>query len=230
VCNNRDPFVFYVVASVFFFGVITFVTVCTEVVTTQERSHAGNHIVVAVVIVQVDLLLGCGFMVNDSVEMLTPSGNSTCTSYYKCKNCGQTVKNEWEIIPVETSIARLVKIIIHLDTSVTCSVRQTPIRSSHMLGRYCLYRRLDPCILNTLYVLHIAGCRVRMIDSINVLPSALSELPKMFGLEELKKGYFPHLFNRKENQSVVLNHLPDVHYYHPDAMKQSCKHSSAVHR
>jgi hypothetical protein len=27
-----------------------------------------------------------------------------------------------------------------------------------------------------------------MVDSINVLPSALSELPKMFGLEELKKG------------------------------------------
>jgi hypothetical protein len=41
----------------------------------------------------------------------------------------------------------------------------------------------------------------------------------MLGLEELKKGYFPHLFNRKENQSVVLNHLPDVHYYNPDAMK-----------
>jgi hypothetical protein len=41
----------------------------------------------------------------------------------------------------------------------------------------------------------------------------------MLGLEELKKRYFPHLFNRKENQSVVLNYLPDVHYYHPDAMK-----------
>jgi hypothetical protein len=27
------------------------------------------------------------------------------------------------------------------------------------------------------------------------------------------------LLNRKENQSVVLNHLPDVHYYNPDAMK-----------
>ena len=58
-----------------------------------------------------------------------------------------------------------------------------------------------------------------MIDSINFLPSALSELPKMLGLEELKKRYFPHLFNSKENQSVVLNHLPDVHYYNPDAMK-----------
>jgi hypothetical protein len=55
----------YVVASVFFFCAITFVTVCTEVVTTQERSHAGNHIVVVVVIVQVDLLPGCGSMVND---------------------------------------------------------------------------------------------------------------------------------------------------------------------
>ena len=67
--------------------------------------------------------------------------------------------------------------------------------------------------------IEVPGCRVRMIDSINCLPSALSELPKMFGLEELKKGYFPHLFNRKENQSVELNHLPDVRYYNPDAMK-----------
>jgi hypothetical protein len=58
-----------------------------------------------------------------------------------------------------------------------------------------------------------------MIDFINFLPSALSELHKMLGLEELKKGYFPHLFNRKENQSVILNHLPDVHYYLLDAMK-----------
>jgi hypothetical protein len=60
-----------VVVSVFFFGVITFVTVCTEVDAIQERSHAGNHIVVVVMIVQVDLLLGCGSMVNDSVEMLS---------------------------------------------------------------------------------------------------------------------------------------------------------------
>ena len=68
---NLSTIMAYVVASVFFFGVITFVTVCTEVVTTQERSHAGNHIVVVVMIVQVDLLLGCGSMVNDSVEMLS---------------------------------------------------------------------------------------------------------------------------------------------------------------
>lgn len=48
------------------------------------------------------------------------------------------------------------------------------------------------------------------------------------GIEDVKTfqrflvGYqvhFLHLFNRKENQTVLLNHLPDVHYYNPDAMK-----------
>jgi hypothetical protein len=55
---NLPAIMTHVVASVFFFGVITFVTGCTEVDATQERSHAGNHIVVVVMIVQVHLLLG----------------------------------------------------------------------------------------------------------------------------------------------------------------------------
>ena len=88
--------------------------------------------------------------------------------------------------------------------------------------RYLYQNGVKPTIIangaKNMYI-EVPGCRIRMIDSINFLPSALSELPKMFGLEELKRGYFPHLFNRKENQSVVLNHLPDVHYYNPDAMK-----------
>ena len=68
---NLPAIMAYVVASVFFFGVITFVTVCTEVVTTQERSQTGNHIVVVVTVVQVDLLLCCGSMANDSIEMIS---------------------------------------------------------------------------------------------------------------------------------------------------------------
>jgi uncharacterized membrane protein len=68
---NLSTIMAYAVASVFFFGVITFVAVCTEVVTTQERSHAGNHIVVIVMVVQVNLLIGCGSMVNNSVEILS---------------------------------------------------------------------------------------------------------------------------------------------------------------
>ena len=39
---------------------------------------------------------------------------------------------------------------------------------------------------------------IRMLDSLNFLPMALSQLPKSFGLEELKKGYFTHLYNAPE--------------------------------
>jgi hypothetical protein len=34
-----------------------------------------------------------------------------------------------------------------------------------MLGRYCRYRRLDPCILNTLYVPHIDQVNVRKLHT-----------------------------------------------------------------
>ncbi|XP_052806406.1 uncharacterized protein LOC128235642 [Mya arenaria] len=67
--------------------------------------------------------------------------------------------------------------------------------------------------------LTVDSCKLKMIDSINFLPMALAKLPSMFGIEELKKGYFPHLFNRKEYQNVVMNHLPDIQYYNPDGMK-----------
>lgn len=48
---------------------------------------------------------------------------------------------------------------------------------------------------------------------------ALSKLPTMFGIKELQKGYFPHLYNREENTTVVLDHLPDAKFYNSEAMK-----------
>ena len=53
--------------------------------------------------------------------------------------------------------------------------------------------------------IEVPSYRSRMIDFINFLPSALSELHKMLGLEALKKGYFLHLFTRKRtNQSYSI--------------------------
>lgn len=49
--------------------------------------------------------------------------------------------------------------------------------------------------------LHVErGLNIRVLDSLNFLPMKLAELPKAFGLEEMKKGYFPHFFNTKKNQ------------------------------
>lgn len=61
------------------------------------------------------------------------------------------------------------------------------------------------------------GLGLRVIDSLNFLPMALSKLPACFGLAELKKGYFPHLFNIRENQAYV-GALPGPHFYSPDTM------------
>ena len=44
---------------------------------------------------------------------------------------------------------------------------------------------------------------IRFIDSINFIPMALAKFPKTFGQDELFKGYFPHMFNKDENQNYV---------------------------
>ena len=67
----------------------------------------------------------------------------------------------------------------------------------------------------TIEILHL---KIKFLDSMNFIPMALSKMPKAFGIPEVTKGYFPHLYNRKENQNVFMDHLPDVTYYNPDGM------------
>lgn len=63
------------------------------------------------------------------------------------------------------------------------------------------------------------GDEIHRLTQLFFLPMALSKLPCAFGIQELAKGYFPHLYNTPENQQVMLNHLPDASYYNPDGMK-----------
>lgn len=60
------------------------------------------------------------------------------------------------------------------------------------------------------------GLDIRVIDSLNFLPMPLSKLPACFGLSELK-GFFPHIFNTRENQSYVGPH-PEEKYYSAETM------------
>ena len=53
---------------------------------------------------------------------------------------------------------------------------------------------------------------LRFIDSLNFLQMPLKAFPKMFGLMELKKGYFPHYFNKPCNWEYVGNVPSKVHY------------------
>ena len=63
---------------------------------------------------------------------------------------------------------------------------------------------------------------IKFIDSLNFIPMSLSQFPKTFGKTELCKGYFPHLFNKEENQNYI-GPIPDVSEYSPNTMKPEAR-------
>lgn len=52
----------------------------------------------------------------------------------------------------------------------------------------------------------------RYIDSISFIPMALSKMPAALNLTTTEKGYFPHHFNRLENENYI-GPYPDKKYY-----------------
>ena len=59
--------------------------------------------------------------------------------------------------------------------------------------------------------------KIKFIDSLSFIPMRLADFPKTFGIDELAKGYFPHLFNKKENETYV-GPIPPSPYYNPNGM------------
>ena len=62
----------------------------------------------------------------------------------------------------------------------------------------------------------------KFIDSLNFIPMSLAKFPKTFGKTELCKGYFPHLFNKEENQDYV-GPIPHQKEYAPTTMKPEAR-------
>ena len=58
---------------------------------------------------------------------------------------------------------------------------------------------------------------IRFIDSLSFLTMPLSDFPKTFGIDELKKGFFPHWFNTAKNRNYV-GPMPDISMFHPERM------------
>ena len=71
-------------------------------------------------------------------------------------------------------------------------------------------------------VLSFTSGPLKFIDSLSFLPMPLASFPATFNLTELKKGFFPHLFNTPENQQYV-GRIPDLEFYDPDSMMSSKK-------
>lgn len=71
-------------------------------------------------------------------------------------------------------------------------------------------------------VLSFTSGTIKFIDSLCFLPMPLSAFSATFNLTELKKGFFPHLFNIPAHQNYV-GRIPDLEFYDPDSMMSSKK-------
>ena len=71
-------------------------------------------------------------------------------------------------------------------------------------------------------LLEVKRDRIRFIDSLSFFQMPLSAFPKTFGLTELRKGYFPHQFNRPDHQTYV-GPIPALDYYMPETMSPKAK-------
>ena len=91
----------------------------------------------------------------------------------------------------------------------------------HFILKWAIDQGIRPyCIYNgaKIMFMEIPKLSIRFIDSLNFLQMPLKSFPKTFGMSELKKGYFPHYFNKECNKDYVGN-IPSKKHYGYNQMK-----------
>ena len=93
---------------------------------------------------------------------------------------------------------------------------------SHFVLKWLIDQGIKPyCIYNDgakIMFMEIPKLSIRFIDSLNFLQMPLKAFPKTFGMSELKKGYFPHYFNKECNKGYV-GPIPSKKHYGLNQMK-----------
>ena len=87
---------------------------------------------------------------------------------------------------------------------------------------YDMNLKVSKVLMTGQKILYFECDRLKFKDSTSFLNMPLENFTKTFGLTELKKGYFPHSFNRKENQNYE-GPLPDLKYYETNCMNTKKK-------
>ena len=77
---------------------------------------------------------------------------------------------------------------------------------------YCIYNGAK------IMFMEIPKLSIRFIDSLNFLQMPLKSFPKRVGMNELKKGYFRHYFNKKCHENYVGS-IPSKKHYGYNQMK-----------
>ena len=91
----------------------------------------------------------------------------------------------------------------------------------HYVLKWLIDQGIKPyCIYNgaKIMFMELPKLSIRFIDSLNFLQMPLKSFPKTFGMSELKKGYFPHYFNKECNKDYV-GPIPSKKHYGYNQMK-----------
>ena len=84
---------------------------------------------------------------------------------------------------------------------------------------YAEHREVTGMVTVGVKVLSFTSDRLTFKDSLCFLPFSLASFSITFGLTELCKGFFPHLFNTTANQAYV-GPMPEMRFYDPDGMSE----------
>ena len=85
----------------------------------------------------------------------------------------------------------------------------------HFILKWLIDQGIKPyCIYNGAKIMFMESPKLSIlfIDSLNFLQMPLKSFPKTFGMDELKKGYFPHYFNKECNKNYVGT-MPNKKHY-----------------
>ena len=91
----------------------------------------------------------------------------------------------------------------------------------HFVLKWLINQGIKPyCIYNgaKIMFMEIPKLSIRFINSLNFLQMPLKSFPKTFGMNELKKGYFPHYFNKGCTENYVGT-MPSKKHYGYNQMK-----------
>ena len=76
---------------------------------------------------------------------------------------------------------------------------------SHFVLKWLIDQRIEPYYtynVAKIMFMEIPKLSIRFIGSLNVLQMPLNDFPKTFGMTELKKGFFPHYFNKRATKTM----------------------------
>ena len=85
----------------------------------------------------------------------------------------------------------------------------------HFILEWLIDQGIKPyCIYNgaKIMFMEIPKLSIRFIDSLKFLQMPLKSFPETFGMNELKKGYFPHYFNKECDKNYV-GRMPGKKHY-----------------